>query len=459
MKNKSKELDYELYKVKQINRILNVELQEIKKINNEMRVKLDSWEYDYNNLKEEYLNLVNKTLKNRIKKTIVGKAIKKTKDKLRGTVNSETHDSSFINSREANIENVPISKINIKQKPRIALIVDVVGWCFWNIANTIVDNLKKYYDFEIIPVENIDNNIYITIFYVQNFDLVHFFWRGHLTFLDNSLEYLYKIGMPVDYFKENYLNKLKITTSVYDHLYLDNLDYTNKIFQYCQNYTVCSKKLEKIYNENEGIIKKPQMTITDGVDLKLFRPKNLQRFKKNQKLVVGWVGNSLWQSDTEDFKGFNTILKPTIDELISKDYAIETCYADKQEKLIIHEEMPNYYAKIDVLVCVSKIEGTPNPVLEAMACGVPIISTNVGIVKDALGPKQKEFILKKRDKDSLSKAILKLLNNRDILEDLSQENLERIKKWDWSIKVQEFKKFFDRNLSRCNNEITNKKDN
>ena len=150
MKNKSKELDYELYKVKQINRILNVELQEIKKINNEMRVKLDSWEYDYNNLKEEYLNLVNKTLKNRIKKTIVGKAIKKTKDKLRGTVNSETHDSSFINSREANIENVPISKINIKQKPRIALIVDVVGWCFWNIANTIVDNLKKYYDLDVI---------------------------------------------------------------------------------------------------------------------------------------------------------------------------------------------------------------------------------------------------------------------------------------------------------------------
>ena len=204
MENKSKKKDYELYKVKQINRILNVELQELKKINSEMRVKLDSWEYDYNNLKEEYLNLINKRLKNRIKKTVVGKSIKKIKESIKPSSISENQENLNDNSINVNNENASLSKTSINKKPKIALIVDVVGWCFWNIANVIVDNLNGYYDFEIIPVENVDNNIYTIIFYVQDFDLVHFFWRGHLTFLDNSLEYLYKIGMPVDYFKENY---------------------------------------------------------------------------------------------------------------------------------------------------------------------------------------------------------------------------------------------------------------
>ncbi|WZB73295.1 glycosyltransferase family 4 protein [Achromobacter xylosoxidans] len=42
--------------------------------------------------------------------------------------------------------------------------------------------------------------------------------------------------------------------------------------------------------------------------------------------------------------------------------------------------MPAYYNSLDLYVCPSAIEGTPNPVLEAMACGVPVISTDVGIV-------------------------------------------------------------------------------
>ena len=108
--------------------------------------------------------------------------------------------------------------------------------------------------------------------------------------------------------------------------------------------------------------------------------------------------------------------------------------------------MPDYYNSIDVYVCASKNEGTPNPVLESMASGVPIISTNVGIVRDAFGKKQKEYILKERSKEELKEKLIDLINNKEKLQDLSNENLKQIQTWTWKDKCYQFKEFFDDNL-------------
>lgn len=114
--------------------------------------------------------------------------------------------------------------------------------------------------------------------------------------------------------------------------------------------------------------------------------------------------------------------------------------------MIPHEKMPEYYNSIDVYICASKTEGTPAPVLEAMACGIPIISTDVGIVPEAFGEKQKEFIMEERTKECLKSKMKKLIENKEYFEELSKENLEQIKKWDWKIISLQYKEFFDENL-------------
>jgi len=339
----------------------------------------------------------------------------------------------------------------MNDKKKIALVVDADNWAFANIAKNVSKNLSDIYDFKIIPIVNLDNNLAKVYILAEDCDLIHFFWRGNIIgeFEDNFKWYIEYLGFTLPEFKERYMNK-PITTAVYDHLFLDEeIEITKRIFSICDKYYTSSNILKRIYNKLD-LKYYPQCVITDGVDLNDFYPKRLERFSniKNRKIKIGWVGNSEWASDKEDFKGANTILKPVLKELIEEGYAIEEYFADRQVRMIPHDQMVNYYSDIDILICTSKCEGTPNPVLEAMACGIPVISTRVGIVPDALGKKQKEFILEERTRDCLKQKIIYLLERPELFKELSQENLLRIKNWTWKEISKKFNNFFDMYLNK-----------
>lgn len=343
----------------------------------------------------------------------------------------------------------------VRIKPKIALIIDAENWAFANIANQMQKNLSDAYDFTIIPTQLIPNLHHILMM-TEGCDLVHFFWREFIR-AEGSLHYsLYnkELGISDEDFYKRFIAGRVFTTTVYDHLFLtqDEINerqsfYNTKI----AGYTVCSSKLLKIYSEIDNY-PAPLLVTEDGVDLTLFKPINLSRFDnvESRDLIVGWAGNSKWAGDIEDFKGFHSILKPAIDQLVQEGLNIRLELADRQNGFIPHTEMVNYYAKIDLYVCPSKIEGTPNPVLESMACGVPVISTDVGIVKDAFGTQQQEWILAERSVDALTEKLRSFYFQRQkLIKQLSVENLETIKKWDWAVKSQNFRKFFDSILANA----------
>ena len=334
-------------------------------------------------------------------------------------------------------------------KKRIALIVDEKNWAFDIEANLLKEKLNDYYDVDVFVSSEYDNDLFKILLDVKDFDLIHFFWRKLLLELNDEL-FIKKLNDNNIDIKE-LLNKL--STGIYDHLFLDldSINLYKDIFnKYVYSYYTCSKKLEDIYI-NIKDYKNPFGTIHDTYDNKLY--KNEFTYKKknnNDELVIGWVGNSNWNIKYKDFKGFHTIIKPVLEELKNEGYLIKEHFADRNILFRTNEEMPSYYKEIDLCLITSISEGTPRPIIEAMASNVPIITTDVGITTEVFGQKQKEYIIGDRNKDSddvikerLKEKIIYLYNNRNILYDLAYENYLNASNNDIDHLCLKYKEYFD----------------
>lgn len=337
----------------------------------------------------------------------------------------------------------------------IALIVDVKNWAFDIQAHLIKSSLKDELKIDIFYSKNepYNENIVRILEDVKDYDIIHFFWRKTLLQICSSevQKKLRDRNINIDELKN------KISTGIYDHLFLEEDTYNQLFNEFCKKYVTSSKKLYDIYLQNKKI-KHPYMILGDTFDEKIFYPKNDKKFKeKKDNLVIGWVGNSSWNNKlldnnkkTIDFKGFHTVLTPVIQELKDEGYNIETYYADKNTNFIPNDKMCDYYSKIDVYICVSITEGTPRPLIEAMGCGVPIITTDIGVAKEYLGIKQEEYIISERKigesdykvKKELKQKIVQLYNNREELEELSKENYLMSKEINNSCYKEKYKKYF-----------------
>ena len=67
----------------------------------------------------------------------------------------------------------------------------------------------------------------------------------------------------------------------------------------------------------------------------------------------------------------------------------------------------------DIFILPSHSEGLPNVVLEAMACGLPIIATRVGGIPEAVEDGKSGILVEKQDVASLTRAIKYMVENKD----------------------------------------------
>lgn len=103
---------------------------------------------------------------------------------------------------------------------------------------------------------------------------------------------------------------------------------------------------------------------------------------------------------------------------------------------ITDEELRDWYYKSDVLVCnsIDDFESGPLPVLEAMACGTPVLTRNVGQIPDIYDGKN--MVVRKGDPDNLVDLADELKN---LMESPEQRRRIREKAWQ-SIKTRSDRK-------------------
>jgi len=91
---------------------------------------------------------------------------------------------------------------------------------------------------------------------------------------------------------------------------------------------------------------------------------------------------------------------------------------------IDNEEFADYYAKSTVAVVPSLYEGFGIPAAEAMACGVPLISTSGGALPEVVG--DAGMIVPPADAKALANAITHLLNSPEERKKYAQAGLKRV---------------------------------
>ena len=90
------------------------------------------------------------------------------------------------------------------------------------------------------------------------------------------------------------------------------------------------------------------------------------------------------------------------------------------------ENVVPWFQSMDIFVLPSYAnEGVPQSIMQAMACKLPVISTNAGSICDILTDKATGLIVQTKDENSLSEAIQLLINDDMLCEKLSSNGFEQ----------------------------------
>jgi hypothetical protein len=285
---------------------------------------------------------------------------------------------------------------------RVILICETRGWAFENICKQIVKAYGDRYDCQIVDIAEITR------------------WNGEPQQCDVAMHFWWKSALRY----QNLIRSKRIAVGIYDHW---------SIPQQPQQFQECVDLADCFFVANEAIAAdlalrapgKPIYLTEDGVDLVLFTP---QPFPA--EFTVGWAGNGVYETlGMGDLKGIKLITEA------ARRCNVNLVIQDKQTKQLAQVEMPKeFYSKISCYVCASTSEGTPNPVLEALACGRAVVSTRVGVVPKLERECDRSIELVDRTVEAIVAGIQSFRPGRMSVETRS----DYIKRWAWSEKIKAF---------------------
>ncbi len=210
-----------------------------------------------------------------------------------------------------------------------------------------------------------------------------------------------------------------------------------------------------------GVPLKRIFLLSPGVNLKLFRPINKLDAKKMIKAnpdhqIILFVGR------IEPLKGLDVLLI-AIKILVQRSPKLQFCLwivggTWSEEVIRLNElklllgihayvkfvgqknraELPYYYSSSEVVVMPSQYESFGMAALEAMACAIPVIITDVTGISNILGKKHHPLLTSAGNPILLAKKIKNLLTNREEHKQMSEEVFKKVQNLGWENVASKF---------------------
>jgi glycosyltransferase involved in cell wall biosynthesis len=94
-------------------------------------------------------------------------------------------------------------------------------------------------------------------------------------------------------------------------------------------------------------------------------------------------------------------------------------------------EIPKYYNVLDLYLVTSREEGGPKAVLEALATGIPIVSTKVGMAPEIITEGYNGFLADVEDVEMMTEKARKILDGGDTVKRMVKNGLETVRDYSW----------------------------
>jgi glycosyltransferase involved in cell wall biosynthesis len=180
--------------------------------------------------------------------------------------------------------------------------------------------------------------------------------------------------------------------------------------------------------------------VRPGVDTKLFCPGDKHRDSKIRVGVISREGR---------LKGFQVFREAwnRLSDLHDKMRMVLLCVGPTPERIpsdaeilrsTSDREVAAFYRSLDIFVMPSLYEGCPYPPLEAMACGVAVLSSAAGGVVEYATHGENSLVVPTGDAPGMAEALRQLVESRELRERLAAAGHRTAQGFTWENTVDQF---------------------
>lgn len=235
-------------------------------------------------------------------------------------------------------------------------------------------------------------------------------------------------------------------------IWYGNKAMVDRTYSFPLHIMTTSNYLKKLLTNQFGI--NVSGVVPNGVNFDLFYKTKRQFLPKKFKRIGMVYRTAKYRGMRNGFEAFAVAKKnyPNIKLVLFGGPRGDDVPSDAEfHEYLQIDELRELYNSLDIFMLLSHEEGFSNPPMEAMACGVACVLTNVGGVPDYTIPGKTSLISPPHDPKALANNLLCLLTNDEKRNNIAEAGYKYIKQFSWEESVSKLEILLEKNLHKHRN--------